>query len=121
MSTPQRVVVGAWLAMIGLAAARSLGQSKQLPQPSTFLASAVLFTLLYGAAGIVGPVAAVFAVGTDVAALTLPYFRGQTTGPLDSIAAGLEKLTGAPASSSAAPGGAPAPGPAAGSGGNLTP
>lgn len=94
MSGPQRVVLGAWLAMIGLATARSLGRSQGLPQPSVFLASGVLFTMLYGAAAIIGPLAAVFAVGTDVAALALPYFKGSTQGPLDSIAAGLGRLTG---------------------------
>jgi len=94
MSGPQRVVLGAWLAMIGLATARSLARSQGLPQPSTFLASGVLFTMLYGAAAVVGPLAAVFAVGTDIAALALPYFKGGSTGPLDTLAAGLARLTG---------------------------
>jgi hypothetical protein len=110
---PQGVVVAAWLGMIGLTAARTLAQGRGLPQPSAFVASGVLFTLLYGGAAVVGPLAAVFAVGVDVAALALPYFRGGTTGPLDSIAAGLEKISGGSGTQSPAPGG--------GSTGNLAP
>lgn len=108
--SPQRVVLGAWLAMIGLTAARSFGAGKGWPAPSAFLASGVLFTMLYGAAGFLGPLPAVFAVGVDVAAVALPYLRGGTSGPLDTIAASLAKLTGS--EPAAAPGGGQ---------GNLTP
>lgn len=114
MNGSQRVVFGAWLAMVALAAARSLGAGKGLPSPGTFLASGVLFTGYFAAAGLIGPLAAVFAVGTDVAAVAAPYFKGSTTGPLDQIAAALGKLDG---SQPAAPSGASG----AGSSGNLTP
>ena len=106
MNGPQRVVFGAWLAMIGLSVARSLGRSGGLPQPGVFLGSAVLFTVYLGAAGFLGPLPAVLAVGTDVAALMLPYLQGKTTGPLDSIASGLDKISGG-TGSAPAPGGAP--------------
>lgn len=112
MSGPQRVVFGAWLAMIGLSIARSLGRGGGLPQPSVFLGSAVLFTVYYGAAGFLGPLPAALAVGTDVAAVMLPYIRGGTMGPLDSLAAQLDKISGGPGTAPAAPGG---------SSGNLTP
>lgn len=112
MNGSQRVVFGAWLAMVGLAIARNVGASKGLPQPSTFLASGVLFTILYGAAGFIGPLAAVFAVGTDVAAVALPYFKGGTTGPLDTIASALDKISGGTNTAPASPGGGT---------GNLTP
>ena len=87
MGGPQRVVVAALLAMIGLATARSLSSGKGIPQPGTFLASGVLFTAYYTAAGFLGALPAILAVGTDVAAVALPYFRGSTTGPLESFAA----------------------------------
>jgi hypothetical protein len=94
MNGSQRVVLGAWLAMIGLATARSLTQKKGLPQPGVFLSSAVLFSGYYVLAGFLGVLPAIFAVGTDVAAVTLPYFKGQTTGPLNTFADALGKLDG---------------------------
>jgi hypothetical protein len=99
----QRVVLWAWLAMIGLATARSVGGGRGLPQPSVYLGSGVLFTLYLGAAGFLGALPAVLAVGTDLTAVALPYLRGQATGPLDTIAAALERVSGA------APTQAPAP------------
>lgn len=84
----------AWLAMIGLATARSIGGGRGLPQPNSYLASGVLFTMLMGAAGILGGLAAAVAVGTDVAAIALPYLRGSTTGPLDTIAQALDSISG---------------------------
>lgn len=111
MSGPQRVVLGAWLAMIGLATARSLGAGRGLPSPGTFLASGILFTGYFAAAGFLGPLPAVLAVGTDVAAVALPYFRGGTTGPLDQLATALGKLDGSSGSGSVSGGqSGPAPG-----------
>lgn len=100
MNGSQRVVFGAWLAMIALATARSLGGGRGLPQPGTYLASGVLFTLYLGAASFLGPLVAVFAVGTDLAAVLLPYYQGGKVGPLDQIAAGLQKLSGGKTTSS---------------------
>ena len=111
--TPQRIVLAAWLGMVGLATARTLSQGRGLPQPGVFLASGVLFTMLYGGAAVVGPLAAVFAVGVDIAALALPYFRGATTGPLDTIASALEQVSGAVAQPGSSTSG--------GGQGNLTP
>lgn len=118
MNGPQRIVLGAWLGMIALAAARSLGAGKGLPSPGTFLASGVLFTGYLVAASFLGGLPAVLAVGTDVAAVALPYLKGGTTGPLDTIASALGKLDGSTgATASPAPGGA-SPG---GGSGSLTP
>lgn len=116
MSGPQRVVLGAWLAMIGLAAARSLGAGKGLPSPGTFLASGVLFTGYFAAAGFLGGLPAVFAVSTVLAAVAAPYFAGGNSGPLDSIAAALGKLDGTTPATTPAAAGSPG-----GGGGNLTP
>lgn len=104
MNRPQQWVLGAWLTMIALTTVRSLNQTKGLPQPSQFLGSGVLFTIYFGAAAFLGPLAAVLAVGTDVAALMLPYVKGGGTGPLDQLAAALDKISGGqPASSAPAP------------------
>jgi len=92
--TPQRVVLGAWLAMIVLATVRSIaGPQKGLPSPSVYLGGAVLFTALYGSAGFLGPLAAVLAVGADVGAVAAPYLRGQP-GILDTAASWLDGLAG---------------------------
>ena len=125
MSSPQRIVLGAWLAMLGLATARTLSQGRGLPQPSVYLSTAVLFTMLFGAAGLVGTLAAVFAVGVDVAAVTLPYFKGSSVGPLDQLAAALGSMSGQPPSAAhgqpSGPGGrvAAAPGPGGSTPGTL--
>lgn len=105
--TPQRVVLGAWLAMIGLATVRAVaGPQKGLPSPSVYLGSGVLFTGLYGAAGVLGMLPAVIAVGVDVGALLAPYLKGSTTGPLNQLAGLLDGLAGAQtASATPAPGG----------------
>ena len=116
MNGPQRVVLGAWLAMIGLATARSLGAGKGLPSPGTFLASGILFTGYFAAAGILGPLPAVFAVGTDIAAVALPYFRGGKTGPLDQLGAALSRLDGSSSTSSSGSGTTQAPAPGANAG-----
>jgi len=113
VSGPQRVVIGAWLGIIGLAAARSLGAGKGLPSPGTFLASGILFTGYLVAASFLATLPAVLAVGTDVAAVALPYLKGGGTGPLDTIAAALGKLDGTTGATAA-----PAPG---GGTGSLTP
>jgi hypothetical protein len=100
MSGPQRVVLGAWLAFIGLTVAKSLSGGRGLPQPGVFLGSAALFTGYYVLSGIgpLGTLAATFAVGTDVAAVFLPYlpesYRTAIGLPAKSGAGVIETLTG---------------------------
>lgn len=81
MSGPQRVVLGAWIAMIGLATARSLTSKQGLPQPGVFLFSAVLFSGYYVLASIsvISTLIAVFAVGTDLAVVAGPYLQGRSS------------------------------------------
>lgn len=103
--TPQRVVLGAWLAMVGLTTARAvIGPSKGLPAPSLYLASGILFTLLYGASSFVGPLAAALAVSVDVGALLAPYLRGQP-GLLDQAATWLDGISGGAGAGSSTAGG----------------
>lgn len=117
--TAQRVVLGAWLAMVGLTTARAvIGPSKGLPAPSLYLGAGVLFTLLYGASSFVGPLAAVLAVSADVFAVAAPALRKDAAGnprPLptiiDQVAAWLDGISGgAGAGSSTAGGSFAAPG-----------
>lgn len=106
--TPQRIVLGAWLAMIGLATVRAVaGPQKGLPAPSVYLGSGILFTALYGASSFLGPLAAAIAVGVDVGALLAPYLKGSQVGPLNQLASFLDGIAGAPQQpAGAAPGGA---------------
>jgi hypothetical protein len=92
--TPQRIVLGAWIAMIGLATVRyAAGANKGFPPPSVYLASGILFTLLYGASSFLGPLAATLAVGVDVGALLTPYLKGQPGLP-ETVASWLDGIAG---------------------------
>jgi hypothetical protein len=91
--TPQRVVLGAWVALIALATVRGIGQSKGLPPPSVYLGGAVLMTMLYGAAGFLGPLAAVTAVGVDVGVVMQPYLAGSSSAPINTLAGWLSRLS----------------------------
>lgn len=84
----RRVVLGAWLGYVGLVTIRQLvdPQQRGLPPPRLYLASGVLFSMWYLAAGPAPTLAATLAVGTDIAALLLPYVAGNGTGPLDKLA-----------------------------------
>lgn len=101
----RRVVVGAWLAMIGLATVRQLSQGGGLPSPSPYVRSGVAFTMLYGLAGFAPQLAAVFAVGLDLSALLTPYVKGQAqSGPIFQLAQLLDSMAGGIATNSAQPG-----------------
>ena len=97
MSTSQRVVLGAWLAMVALATVRGIRSAGNLPQPSVYIGSGVLFSILLAIAGVgpLGSLAATLAVGVDVGAVMAPYLQGRTTGPLNDIAGFLNGLAGA--------------------------
>lgn len=98
-------VLLAWMVMVGLISVRSViannGQPfpKNLPAPSVYLGSAVLYTMLWGATFFAPGLAVVLAFGTDIGALFQPYLQGKP-GLADSFAAYLNKV--APQSSSAA-------------------
>ena len=114
-----RVVLGAWVAAMGLTMVRSLTDptAPALPKPSAFLGTGVLFTMLYGASSFVGPLAATLAVGVDVGMVARPYLAGSSSPPLTNLAAFLGHLDGTGSSSSGA--GTPASGP--GGQGDLAP
>jgi hypothetical protein len=93
--TPQRIILGAWLGIIGLATVRSIATTKAMPQPSVFIGSGVLFTGLYGASSFLGMLPAVIAIGVDVGAVLSPYLKGSTVGPLNQLAGLLDGISGA--------------------------
>lgn len=104
MNGGQRVVLGAWLSMIVLATVRHVSDPAQgggLPPPSGYLASGVLFTMFYGAAGFAGTLFGTLAVGVVVAAIVKPYAdsRGAipNSGPIFQLSNLLDSISGKPA------------------------
>jgi hypothetical protein len=93
----RKVVLGAWLAMIGLATIRRVTNPNTpgLPSPSVYLASGVVFSMLYGLSAVVPGLAAALAVGTDVGALMAPYLTGKIqAAPITTLNAWLSQLSG---------------------------
>jgi hypothetical protein len=96
----QRVVLGAWLAMIVLATVRHVSDPnvKGLPPPSFFLGSGVLYTMFYGGAAFAPSLFGTLAVGTIVAAVAKPYIdaRGAIpkSGPIFQLATLLDGISG---------------------------
>jgi len=107
MNTSQRVVLGAWLALIGLQIVRRLtSNTPGLPPPSTFLGGGVYMTAMYTAAGFLDGLPAAFAVGLPIAIVARPYL-GLEQGPsvLQTLGTWLDQLSGQPASTISQPGG----------------
>jgi hypothetical protein len=96
----QRVVLGAWLAMIVLATVRHVSDPSQggLPPPSSFVASGVLYTMFFGAAGFAPGLFGTLAVGTIVAAVLKPYVDAKgaipNSGPIFQLSNLLGQISG---------------------------
>jgi hypothetical protein len=97
----QRVVLGAWLAMIVLATVRHVADPSSgggLPPPNSYVASGVLFTMFYGGSSFAPTLFGTLAVGVVVAAVLKPYVAGKTTipnsGPIFQLATLLDSLSG---------------------------
>lgn len=103
-------IFGAWLAAVGLTTVRQIaGKSSTnlagyMPDPSVYLGSAVLFTMLWGGSFIAPSLAAVLAVGTDIGLIVSPYLKGSNVGILDTANTWLEKVS-PPAASTPSTGG----------------
>ena len=101
MNGGQRVVLGAWLAMIVLATVRHVSNPSAggLPPPSSFVASGVLYTMFFGAAGFTPGLFGTLAVGTIVAAVLKPYVDAKgaipNSGPIFQLAGLLDSISGA--------------------------
>lgn len=101
----QRIVLGAWLAMIAVATIKRVTDpdplKDHLPPPSVFLGISVLFTMLFGAAAVAPGLAAAVAVGVDVGALLTPYIKAAASGgspastAASSLAGFLDRVSGA--------------------------
>lgn len=100
MKGGQRVVLGAWLAMIVLATVRHVSDPnvKGLPPPSFFLGSGVLYTMFYGGAAFAPGLFGTLAVGTIVAAVAKPYIDAKgaipKSGPIFQLAGLLDGISG---------------------------
>lgn len=113
----RRIVITAWLGYAGLVTIKQLLDPNQrgLPPPRMFLASGVLFSMYYLAAGPLKTFPAVLAVGTDIAVLLNPYIKGSNSGVIQSLTGAIDTIAGqAPAPSSPSPA-APPPGAISGS------
>lgn len=101
MNGGQRVVLGAWLAMIVLATVRHVSDPAVggLPPPSNFIASGVLYTMFFGAAGFAPGLFGTLAVGTIVAAALKPYVDSKgiipNSGPIFQLTSLLDQFAGA--------------------------
>jgi hypothetical protein len=96
----QRVVLGAWLAMVVLATVRHVSDPSQggLPPPSAYVGSGVLYTMFFGAAGFAPSLFGTLAVGTIVAAVLKPYADSRgiipNSGPIFQVASLLDQASG---------------------------
>lgn len=104
MNGGQRAVLGSWLAMVVLATVRHVSDPSQgggLPPPAAYVASGVLFTMFYGAAGFASGLFGTLAVGVVVAAVVKPYAdnRGAipNSGPIFQLSNLLDSISGKPA------------------------
>lgn len=98
MNVGQRWVLGSWITMLGIVTVRQVNQEKGLPQPGSYLGAAVVYTMLYGLAGLTPGLAAVLAVGTALAAVAAPYFRNQPqTGVVATLTSWLDQINGSTA------------------------
>lgn len=101
MNQGQRVVLGAWLAMIVLATVRHVSNPSQggLPPPSSYLGSGILYSMFFGAAGFAPGLFGTLAVGTIVAAVLKPYVDAKgaipSSGPIFQLSSLLDQVSGA--------------------------
>jgi len=107
MSSGQRLVLGAWLSMIVLATVRHVSDPSSgggLPPPSGYVASGVLFTMFYGAAGFAPSLFGTLAIGVVIAAIVKPYADSRgivpNSGPIFQVARLLDSIAGTPVPSS---------------------
>jgi hypothetical protein len=103
MSTPQRVVLGAWLSMIVLATVRHVSDPSSgggLPRPPAYISSGILFTMFYGGASFAPGLFATLSVGVVLAAIVKPYADAKgavpNSGPIFQLAKLVDSISGQP-------------------------
>jgi hypothetical protein len=98
--TGQPLVLGSWLALLGLATVRQvLSPTGGLPSPSIYLGASVLFTGFFVAAAFAPDLFGVLSVGVVVAAVFKPYVNASgtalpNTGPIYDLSKFLDTLSG---------------------------
>ena len=100
----KRIVLAAWAGYAAMVTIKQIinPAERGLPPPRMYLASGVLFSMFFLAAGPLKTLPAVLAIGVDVAVLFNPYVKGSTDNSLVQQLAGfVDTIAGAQ----------PAPGP----------
>jgi hypothetical protein len=93
---PKGVILGSWgVAGAIITVQWVIGSQPGFPPPGRYLASGVVFSMLFIASAAVPELAAVIAAGTAFAMLLQPYLKGKP-GVLDQSAAWIGKLSGQP-------------------------
>jgi len=94
--SPKALVIGSWGATAAIITVQWVTSNQQgFPPPGRYLASGVVFSMLYVLSGPAPSLGAALAVGTTFAILIQPYLKGKP-GVLDQTATWLGKLNGAP-------------------------
>jgi len=93
---PRTIVLGSWGVAAAIITAQWVTSNQQgFPPPGRYLASGVVFSMLYLLAGPAPSLGAALAAGTTFAMLVQPYLKGKP-GILDQSAQWLGTLSGQP-------------------------
>ena len=93
---PRAIVLGSWAGAAGIITVQWITSDQSgFPPPGRYLASGVVFSMLYLLAGPAPGLGAALAGGTLLALLIQPYLKGKP-GVLDQTATWLGKLSGQP-------------------------
>ncbi len=94
---PKAIVIGSWAVTAGIITIQWVTSNQAgFPPPGRYLASGVVFSMLYLLAIPAPSLGAAVAAGTAFAILAQPYLKGKP-GVLDTTATWLGKLSGQPA------------------------
>lgn len=94
---PKTVILGSWAAAASIITVQwVVGSQPGFPPPGRYLASGVVFSMLFVAGTAAPELAAVFAAGTVFAMLMRPYLKKSNAGVLQQTASWLGTLSGQP-------------------------
>jgi hypothetical protein len=95
---PKAIVIGSWGVTAAIITVQWVTSNQAgFPPPGRYLATGVVFSMLFLLAGPAPSLGAALAAGTAFAVLMQPYLKGKP-GVLDQTATWLGKLSGQPAS-----------------------
>lgn len=93
MNVGEKWVLGAWLTTVAGVTVRGVSRSGGLPQPNSYIAAGVVFTMLFGLASVAPGLGGVLAVGTALGVLAAPYFQNKpNSGVLATLTDWLNKI-----------------------------